>query len=436
MQPIADHRNAAAEHGLRGRQARLALERDILPFWQQKGIDHEYGGFFTCFDNRGEVLRSTDKYSWSQGRFVAIAAWVARSAADGLLDLDGTAWLRAADRGAQFLTEHALRPDDGVAYVLRRDGSVDDGLDRSRSIYADCFVAMGLAELARSTGDSSWLPVATELIEAVQRSVVDGHPQTAPYQLPAGVTSFGPRMILLNSWLVMHRAHQAISDGVDVRPQLAACLAEVRRLVRPGGRYDEVQFGDERESPMLLGRHQTPGHALESLWMQSEVIDILASAPTTSVDRNGLPGTFELAAEAVALCRVGWDEDYGGLLRYVDVDGGEPRGDRVGIAYEDLVADTWSTKLWWVHSEACYSLVLLASLSDQHDVASWRDRVWDYTFSTFPDARPGHEWTQIRERDGSVSDRVVALPLKDPYHITRNLLQLVEINALRTGDRP
>lgn len=436
MQPIAGYRDRAAERGSHGQDARHALERDILPFWHRGGIDNEYGGFFTCFDNRGQVLRSTDKYSWSQGRFVAIASWVARLVSAGLLDADDAAWLRAADRGAEFLVEHALRPDGGVAYVLRRDGAADQTMDQPRSVYADCFVAMGLAELARSTGESSWLPVATELVASVQRAVVAGDPQTAPYQLPAEVTSFGPRMILLNSWLVLHRAYQATSQDADVRLELAASLAEVRRLARPDGRYDEVKFGDERQARLLLGRHQTPGHALESLWMQSEAIEILASAPAPLVDQTDLPGVPDLASEAIALCSAGWDEEYGGLLRYVDLDGGEPRGDRVGIAYEDLVADTWFTKLWWVHSEACYSLVLLASKSDRHEVASWRNRVWDYTFSTFPDPRPGHEWIQIRERDGSVSDRVVALPLKDPYHVTRSLLQLVELDALTTGGTP
>jgi len=42
---------------------RQHLETAILPFWLAHSIDDEYGGFFTCFDNSGDRLVSTDKYA-------------------------------------------------------------------------------------------------------------------------------------------------------------------------------------------------------------------------------------------------------------------------------------------------------------------------------------------------------------------------------------
>jgi N-acylglucosamine 2-epimerase len=56
------------------------------------------------------------------------------------------------------------------------------------------------------------------------------------------------------------------------------------------------------------------------------------------------------------------------------------------------------------------------------------DRVWQYTLATFPnpDSQVG-EWIQIRDRKGAPLERVVALPVKDPYHIARNLLQVIEL---------
>jgi N-acylglucosamine 2-epimerase len=58
----------------------------------------------------------------------------------------------------------------------------------------------------------------------------------------------------------------------------------------------------------------------------------------------------------------------------------------------------------------------------------WFERVWAYSFRVFPqpDAKVG-EWIQIRDRRGEPLDRVVALPVKDPYHIARNLIQIVEL---------
>lgn len=56
------------------------------------------------------------------------------------------------------------------------------------------------------------------------------------------------------------------------------------------------------------------------------------------------------------------------------------------------------------------------------------DVVHAYAFATFPnpDGAVG-EWIQIRDRRGRPLDKVVGLPVKDPYHLTRNLLLLVEL---------
>jgi N-acylglucosamine 2-epimerase len=56
------------------------------------------------------------------------------------------------------------------------------------------------------------------------------------------------------------------------------------------------------------------------------------------------------------------------------------------------------------------------------------DRIEDYTLRTFPDHDHG-EWLQIRSRDGSPLDQVVALPVKDPMHIARSLILLNRLRA-------
>jgi N-acylglucosamine 2-epimerase len=54
--------------------------------------------------------------------------------------------------------------------------------------------------------------------------------------------------------------------------------------------------------------------------------------------------------------------------------------------------------------------------------------VWDYSFRVFPQPDPAvGEWIQIRDRRGQPLERVVALPVKDPYHIARNLIQVLEL---------
>ncbi|WP_419992695.1 AGE family epimerase/isomerase [Streptomyces boninensis] len=408
-----------------GSTARRHLEELVFPFWLGHGIDESYGGFFTCFDNRGRQRLSTDKFTWSQGRFVWLLARAARLADRGLLDLDAAELLRHAERGARFLADHAIRPDGTCAYLLDRVGA-PHGADK-RSIYADCFAAMGLAELTRCTGGTRWLATIDTIVERVAADIASGRAPTPPYPVPAGFAAFGPRMILLNARLDQVHAYEASAPGAPGAARARAGLAAARRAAlghrEPDGRFAEMRPADSaagHAAGTLLARHRTPGHALECVWMALEAGDLLGDHAADGA----------LLASVAVLCRQGWDPEHGGLLRYTDADGpDEPTGRAVGGRYEELVRATWSSKLWWVHSEACYTTGLAAHRYQDAASARWFDRIWDYTLATFPGGHDGAEWIQIRDRAGLPLDEVVALPVKDPYHISRNLMQLVELHA-------
>ena len=118
----------------------------------------------------------------------------------------------------------------------------------------------------------------------------------------------------------------------------------------------------------------------------------------------------------------------GGLLRYVDREGLAPRGRLLGHRIEALVASTWDTKLWWPHAEALYALRVLAEKGKRADLAAHHARMHDYVMRIFPNGCGG-EWIQIRDRNGAPLEKTVALPVKDPFHVARALLLLVELLA-------
>jgi N-acylglucosamine 2-epimerase len=123
---------------------------------------------------------------------------------------------------------------------------------------------------------------------------------------------------------------------------------------------------------------------------------------------------------------IGWDEDKGGIFRYVDKNGGKPFGKIVGDRYEELVIDTWDTKLWWPHSEALYMTLRLYLETRDKDIKNLYLKTHDYSFDIFPNIEIG-EWIQIRDRDGKPMEKIVALPVKDPYHIMRNIILNIKI---------
>ncbi|WP_147915938.1 AGE family epimerase/isomerase [Ruania zhangjianzhongii] len=406
-------------------RARAELEQVILPFWYELGIDHELGGFHTCFDNRGRDRTAETKFTWSQGRFVWLLAHAATLAERGLLTADADQLTQWAVRGAQFLTEHTIRPDGTTRYAVHRDGApIEDGSAPERSVYADLFVVMGLAELAGRTGRPTDLAPARLVLDRASADIHAGTAPTPPYAVPEGRDALGPHMILLNALLVLAQAEQTLGvESSGTRQALAAEAAHVMSFRAADGTFVEMRRTEPRPPDVpetQVDRHRVPGHAIEAIWM------VLAAGELLGTDDHRTS-----ALESVpALCALAWDPEYEGLLRYTDAAGPtRPAGAAEPTPYLDGVLATWDTKLWWVHSEACATTAIAHRRYASEAARPWFERLWDYTLRTFPAGDQGREWIQIRDRQGNPKDEVVALPVKDPFHITRNLMQLVELGA-------
>ncbi|MCE5270983.1 AGE family epimerase/isomerase, partial [bacterium] len=170
------------------------------------------------------------------------------------------------------------------------------------------------------------------------------------------------------------------------------------------------------------GRYICPGHTIEDMWfvmhwaLRTDDKSLLARAA----------GTLRWALEK------GWDKQYGGIPQFLDKSGRPPEGDTPdGLEGHEMVKKlrgNWSNKLWWVHSEALYALLLAREQLDEPWMDEWYARVHDYTFAVFPNPnRLVGEWIQILDREGRPEEKVVALPVKDPFHIARALLLAIPV---------
>lgn len=410
-------------------RARTELEDVILPFWWNAGIDHEFGGFHTCFDNRGLARTADTKFTWSQGRFVWLLAHAAELAERGLLTLDAHELTRWAERGAAFLREHAILRDGTTRFAVQRDGRpVQEATVPARSVYADLFVVMGFAELASRTGNTGQLDTVRPIVDRAATDIHRHQAPTPPYAIPAGHDALGPHMILLNALLVLAQAEARLGiEETSTRHLLAEEVEHVMAFRAADGTFVEMPPLTGLPSPHASGlveRHRVPGHAIEAMWMVLAAEDLLGTHTHRQAALESVP----------ALCALGWDPEHGGLLRYTDAAGPvRPRGEHHSEPYVAGVLGTWDTKLWWVHSEACASTAIAHLRYGFEPAAAWFNRLWDYTLDTFPAGDDGREWIQIRDRRGAPKDEVVALPVKDPFHIVRNLMQLVELGS---ADQP
>ena len=88
---------------------------DVLPFWLRHSIDKEYGGYFTCLNQRGEVF-DTDKFIWLQCRQVWTFARMYNTVQQDEI------WLKTALHGANFLEKFGRASDGNWFFSLDRSG--------------------------------------------------------------------------------------------------------------------------------------------------------------------------------------------------------------------------------------------------------------------------------------------------------------------------
>src|SRR5262249_32741476 len=110
----------------------------------------------------------------------------------------------------------------------------------------------------------------------------------------------------------------------------------------------------------------------------------------------------------------GWDPEFGGIFLGIDAEGNEP------------FTANWDKKPWWPHTEALYALLLAYQLTGAPWCMDWYWRVHDWSFAHYPVAGAG-EWRQRLNRRGEPTDELIALPVKDPFHLPRAAILITDL---------
>ena len=378
---------------------RTTLLADVIPFWMRHGPDLA-GGLNTCIRDDGSSI-SRDKWVWSQWR----AVWVF-SALHNRIEARPE-WLGLARDLCRFLAEHGPLDNGHWPLLLDANGNVLRGYE---SVYVDGFALYALAELFRATGDSAVRELAMRTFAAVREALGASQPPPAwPYPIAPGQRTHGISMIFS---LALHDLAEATGEAEVRVAALAQHRAVMETFLRPErGLVLERMRQDGAEAPPPQGTAVVPGHAIESMWFQIHIAQSRNDSATI--------------ATAVAAIRrhleAGWDGEYGGILHAIDADG---RPDPAwGFA---------DAKLWWPHTEALCATLLAYEHCREDWCLQWHERIREYSFAHYPVPEHG-EWRQKLDRRGQPMEEVVALPVKDPFHLPRALILCLEsLRRLRT----
>ena len=377
---------------------RSTLLEQIAPFWMRHGIDREFGGVGNMLDDEGNRV-GTDKYLWSQGR----ALWTFSALCNRIEPRDE--WRTAADHVFEYLLHHGRDIKGRWMYRMDSAGRV---LDRDISIYVDGFALNGLGEYFRLTRDPRAKALALESYEAtLTRLNEPGSFGVAPYEIPAGLKTHGIAMLFSHVFFHLGR----VLDRPDIAREGIQRSDEVLRHFYVPEKDAILEFvsldGQFVDSP--AGRACVPGHGLESLWFAIEVFEQTAQ--------------FDRIAECCRLIRrhleLGWDDRFGGLRLALDVEGRAP-------PYWDKA----TCKPWWVQVEGLVASAFAFAHTHDPSFLEWHARIQKYAFDRYP--TPAGEWTQWLDREGNRMASA-ALPVKDPFHLPRGLMVLIDLFENRLG---
>ena len=306
------------------------------------------------------------------------------------------------------------------------------------SLYSDCFISQAFSEYARIFKEEKFALRALVLYKSIADRLLKKEYNLEPYPLPEGCTLMG--IVMWVMYTGNELAKSLLALGKPEAAEAAAIAEKIMRVlendfyIKP---YNIEVKGPSSLDDTLIVQHLNAGHLLESLWFYLQFNDFLRKTNLVPCSKT-LMDTLVLA-DTLGSWAVdhGWDDEKGGFFRFTDRNGGKPKGRLIDDRYGNLVVKTWDTKLWWVHSESLYLSAVMAKRMEEAgstmaDKATyWRkvnEKIFNYTFTVFPNPdKSTGEWIQIRQRDGSPLNEVVALPVKDPFHVFRNILLLIEL---------
>jgi N-acylglucosamine 2-epimerase len=364
---------------------REGLLNSTLPFWMKNTIDHEYGGFLNYLDHDGTVV-STDKPVWVLGRFT----WLTALLYNAVEPRDE--WLATSRHGIEFIEKYCFDTDGRMFYEVTRDGQP---LRKRRYIFAETFGCIAFSEYARATGDEARLRRARDLYELIVRYYQNPGllpPKVFP-QTRRTKSHAMPMIILATTQQIRKHGDDPLYDAMTEHCIQEICTQflheEKRALLENVGPNGE--FMDTPE-----GRTVNPGHAIESAWFLMH-----------EARRQNRPALLDTALKILDWSlEWGWDEEYGGLLYFVDVHG------MPCLQYEH------DMKLWWPHNEAIYATLLAHHLTGDDKYAAWHERLHHWAYAHFPDMEYG-DWFKYLHRDGSVSETIKGNAWAGPFHLPR-----------------
>ena len=313
---------------------RAALLEKFIPNMDSFVVDHELGGFMCSVDILTRKLVNTNKRAWFEGRGIWMYSFLYNN-----IDKKPR-YLEIAEKSKDFILK--LLPGDGSYYI---SGFTKEGKpisDTEGDIYGNLFVAEGLAEYAKASGEQKYFDQAKEIVlKAVKRY---DRPEFN-YAYKAEQRIAGPR--ILGHWMIfLSVSTQMLKQRPDKEIRVLAdrCVDAIMnhhlnpeyKLLNEALAHDLSPLTDP-----VASQYGDVGHGCETLAFVLNYAVLIKDA-----------GLFKRATkEFKRHVDASWDDVYGGHFH----------------ALENVSTNTWAlNKLRWLQEEILIgAMILIEHTGDQ-----------------------------------------------------------------------
>lgn len=311
-----------------------ALFGKFIPNMDSLVVDHELGGFMCSVDILTRKLLNTNKRAWFEGRGIWTYSFLYNNLEKN------PRYLEIARKSKDFILK--LLPSDGSFYI---SGFTKEGkplADTEGDIYGNLFVAEGLAEYSKASGEKKYLDQAKEIIlKAVER--YDRPDFSYAYKAENRVA--GPR--ILGHWMILlSLTTQILRQGQDLQIQALAdrCVDAIMnhhlnseyRLLNEALAHDLGPLSDP-----VASQFGDIGHGCETL----------AFVMNYAVLRKDAVLFKKASAEFKRHVNAAWDDVYGGHFHVL----------------ENVSTNTWAlNKVRWLQEEILIGALILIEHTADH----------------------------------------------------------------------
>lgn len=402
------------------------LRDELLPFWFTRGIDDEFGGFLTYFDENGDPTDETEKTLVCQLRMIFTFAEIHRAG------LGQEQALGIAQQGFEFLINHFWdNTHGGWFWTTEQDGTP---INRSKLGYGHTFAVLALSEYGMASGDLRAMEYAVKTFETFQTFAADNlnggyyefHEEDWAKKQP-GVyggdrKSFDVHMHIMEALTNMYEAtgaqiyHDRCTEVIDLI---------FKRMMHPEHGTGMMQFmpdwtpsraiifknvwGADRDVDDPEGRplnNTSYGHNTEFVWLLNHAIHIL------DLDREHYkPKTKIIMDHAI---RNGIDWENGGLYCEGPLDDGPARE---------------TNKEFWQQAEVMIALLDAYLIFEDDEYLGAYENIHRFVMDHGINHEIG-EWYPLFDKDNNRLANYLAHAWKINYHTVRAVI-LCETKLLR-----